>query len=158
MGAAKTKRRPRAPIRPPPKHLLPAKVKAKETQGAKAEEAEEATEVVQARNVAEALAAGRRILAERNKEAMKAADAVAKKAEEAMAADHARRHFEAEAAKKLGEAIELEEAWQRAEQARDLTEAAVQCLTKEKNEHTKKKHAWDREKTREKKLAASRKW
>ena len=76
---------------------------------------------------------------------MKAADAVAKKAEEAMAADHARRHFEAEAAKKLGEAIELEEAWQRAEQARDLTEAAVQCLTKEKNEHTKKKRAYDRE-------------
>ena len=98
---------------------------------------------------------------------MKAADAVAKKAEEAMAADHARRHFEAEAAKKLGEAIELEEAWQRAEQARDLTEAAVQCLTKEKNEHTKKKRAYDRENNehtkkkherREKQLVAKRKW
>ena len=63
MGAAKTKRRPRAPIRPPPKHLLPAKVKAKETQGAKAEEGEEAAVVVQARDIAEALATGRRILA-----------------------------------------------------------------------------------------------
>ena len=79
MGAAKTEGRPRAPIRPPPKHLLPAKVKATETQGAKAEEGEEAAAVVQARNVAEALAAGRRILAERNKEAMKAADAAATK-------------------------------------------------------------------------------
>ena len=122
MGAAKTKRRPRAPIRPPPKHLL-----------------------AKARHIAEALATGRRVLAERNKEVMNAADAVAKKAEEAMAADHARRHFEAEAAKMLGEAIELEEAWQRAEQARDLTEAAVQCLTKERNEHTKKKRPYDRE-------------
>ena len=50
--------------------MLPSKAKAKETQGAKAEEGEDAV-VVQARHIAEALAAGRRILAERNREAMK---------------------------------------------------------------------------------------
>ena len=116
MGAAKTKGRPRAPIRPPPKHLLPANGKAKETQGAKAEEGEEAAVVVQVRHIAEALATGRWILAERNKEAMKAADAVAKKEEEAaIAAEQARQHFEVEAAKKLEEAIKAEEALQRAE-------------------------------------------
>ena len=53
-----------------------------------------------------------------------------------MAADHARQHFEAEAAKTLREAIELEEAWQRAEKARRLSEAEVQCLHRLAQEST----------------------